>query len=583
MADSRPLLHPTARLLGGAHAGLQARFAGFFWPSPAGRGKQEAMTESDSSTALRTGDDAVATVTSEASGAGVFGDAALPVAAMIARARERGFVTRGEIDNVLPPDEAGSDCIEDTMTSLSEHGIAVVENEEPEGAGVESPPDGTPAVADAPEAATGVGERGRTDDPVTLYLRDMGRRRIPTRDEEVALAQRIEDGQRAVLDGLGESMPPMRTVSAWYGAIREGSLALREVIDIEATFALDRAAGTASGQVDGSEAGKPLPSEMEAAVHCAAMEALAGIAAAYPKLRRLQAQRIELARKRRTLTPWQTKRHRELRRALAVSMGRVRLSADRIETLADELRQASERLRRSEGTLLRLAIQCGVSREAFMEQHEGRELETGWLSRVGRLRGAGWKELATREREHVLALRRDILALARETAMEPGELRHVARAVLQGERDARRATNELIECNLRLVISIAKKYQHRGLALSDLIQEGNTGLMKAVDKFDHRRGYKFSTYATWWIRQSITRAIADTAHTIRVPVHMVEVVTRVKRTSWLMRRELERTPAPDELARRLRLPLHRVQQALDAMTAASEPLSLETPLGGTET
>ena len=536
------------------------------------------MTDADSSTALSDGADAPASVNSEATGPHIFGDSTSPAVAMIARARERGYVTHDEIDGALPPGKTSTDHIEDAMTALSELGIAVMEVEESKEERVEVPPQASPSTV-ALQTGSGGDDHGRTDDPVALYLRDIGRRPLLTREGEVALAQRIEAGHRSVLEGLSESLPAMRTVSAWYAAIREGSLALRDVIDVEATFGLDREKGAAPGRTDDGEANKPLPSEMEAAIYSAAMETLAGIAAAYPKLHRLQAQRIELARKGQPLTPWQTRRRRELRRELATSMGRVRLAADRVATLVAELRQSSEHLKRSEGALLRLAIECGVSREAFLEQHEGRELETGWLSRVGRLRGAAWKELATRRREHVLALRRDILALARETAMEPVEFKRIATAVLRGERNARQATDELIECNLRLVISIAKKYQNRGLALTDLIQEGNTGLMKAVDKFDHRRGYKFSTYATWWIRQSITRAIADTAHTIRVPVHMVEVITKVKRASWLLRQELGRAPAPDELATRLRLPLHRVQTALDAMTAAGEPLSLEAPLG----
>ena len=537
------------------------------------------MTESDSSPALRTEDDTVASVSSRATGARIFADPTSPTVAMVARGRERGYVTRGEIDRVLPPEETGTDRIEDAMTALSELGIAVVENEDPEGEGVQGLPDKTPTVASVPEAETGEDDHARTDDPLGLYLRELGRRPLLTREGEVALAQRIEVGQRAVLEGLGESLPAMRAVSAWYGEIRDGSLALRNVIDIERTFGLDRRVGAAPEQVEDGEAGKPLPSEMEEAIHSAAMESLAGIAAATPKLHRLQAQRIELARERRTLTPWQTRRQGELRRDLVAFMGRVRLTPDRIEMLTEDLRQASERLRCHEGTLLHLALECGVPRGAFLEQHEGRELETGWLSRVGRLRGKEWGALATRKHAQVLALRREILELAREIAMEPRELRRVAQAVLRGERDARRAADELIECNLRLVVSIAKKYQNRGLALPDLIQEGNAGLMKAVDRFDYRRGYKFSTYATWWIRQSISRAIADTAHTIRVPVHMVEVVTRVKRTSWLLKRELGREPTTDELAARLRLPLAKIKKALDAMAAGAEPVSLEAPLG----
>ncbi|MDE0381203.1 MAG: RNA polymerase sigma factor RpoD [Rhodospirillales bacterium] len=546
------------------------------------------MTDSGPSTALSEDADTAVSVSGEATGVRILDDTTSSAMAMIARGRARGYLTRGEIDRALPPDETDADRIEDAMTALSELGIAVLEDEEQGQAGRSEAEEtdeplsvGTPSAA-APE--TGEDDRGRTDDPMALYMRDVGRRPLLTREGEAALAQRIEAGQRAVLEGLGESLPAIRAVSAWYGEILDGALALRDVIDVEATFRLHRADGDthtddgSPGRVENGEAAKPLPLEMEAAVHAAAMEALGRIAAVCPKLRRLQAQTIELALRNRTLTPWQTRRRAALRREFAASMGRIRLAPDRIAALVEELRHTGERLRRFEGALLRQAVECGVSREAFLAQHEGRELETGWLSRVGRLRGKGWKALASGKRAQVLALRRDMLMLARETEMEPIELRCIAAAVLKGERESRQSRDELIECNLRLVVSIAKKYQNRGLALPDLIQEGNTGLMKAVEKFDHRLGFKFSTYATWWIRQAISRAIADTAGTIRVPVHMQEAVTKLKRASWLMRQELGREPAPEELAEQMRLPLVKVRKAQDAMLAGADPASLNAPL-----
>ncbi len=476
------------------------------------------------------------------------------------------------------PDELVDGRVEDTTTELSRPSSSVAEDAEDEAAQ-------PPARAPASVAAIAGNDPGSPRDPMTMYLRDMGHAALLTREGEAALAKRIEAGRRAVLAGLCMSPPAMRTVSVWRDAIREGSLALRHVIDVEAAYGAVHALGDRREGAEGNGAGertdgdRPGLSAMEDAVRPGVMESLDGIAASWLKLRRLQEKRIELARKRRALTASQAARQRRLMRELAAAIRSLRLTDARIEALVDEVRGADQRLRRCDGALMRLAVECGVPREAFLERHEGLELEAGWLSRVGRLRGEGWQALASEKRSEVLALRREILALARETATAPVELRRTAKAVLGGERDARQATDEMIEANLRLVIAIAKKYQNRGLALPDLVQEGNAGLMKAVSKFDYRRGFRFSTYATWWIRQSLARALTESGSTIRIPVHMVETVARVQRTSWLMRRELGRPPSAEEIAECMRMPLDKVQRALKA-AAAADPLSLETPLGG---
>ena len=537
-----------------------------------------------------------------------------PVRKMVARGKERGYVTYDELNKALPSDEVNSEQIEDTMTMLSEMGINVIESEESEESSSEEQPNAAPATT---PATVGEDDLGRTDDPVRMYLREMGSVELLSREGEIAIAKRIEAGRQTMIGGICESPLAMRAIIEWRDALREGTMLLRDVIDLEATYgggpeaaaaraeaakaAAQAAGGGAAAGADGAAAGGAAAggtgaadkgeseeefdegnvslSAMEAAVRPAVIETFDEIASAYKKFRRLQDLRLERAQKNETLTDAQNRRYRKLKRELVELMQGVRLNNNRIEAAVDELYGLNRGLMTHEGKLLRLATRCGVSREKFLKHYVGRELEPRWLSRVSRLKDDGWKVFARQKRVEIVALRKSIMALVQNTGLEPTEFKRIVAIVQKGEREASQAKKEMVEANLRLVISIAKKYTNRGLQFLDLIQEGNIGLMKAVDKFEYRRGYKFSTYATWWIRQAITRSIADQARTIRIPVHMIETINKLVRSSRQMLHEIGREPTPEELAVRLGMPLDKVRKV---MKIAKEPISLETPIGDEE-